>query len=63
MMALPFVRLGRHDEAAADYATAMRLWPPFPEIYYNRGDLRLSTGDEEGRSLTSATRWNWIRSW
>lgn len=26
----------------------MRLSPPFPEIYYNRGDLRLASGDREG---------------
>ena len=26
----------------------MRLSPPFPELYYNRGDLRLVTGDREG---------------
>ena len=29
-------RLDRDDEAMAEYETAMRLSPPFPELYYNR---------------------------
>ena len=41
-------RQRRYDEALADYATAMRLSPPFPEIHYNRGDLRLTLGDTDG---------------
>jgi tetratricopeptide (TPR) repeat protein len=32
----------------AEYETAMRLSPPFPELYYNRGDLRSAVGDDDG---------------
>jgi tetratricopeptide (TPR) repeat protein len=46
---------GHNDElfavAVADglaNQTAMRLSPPFAEIYYNRGDLRLGLGDRDG---------------
>jgi tetratricopeptide (TPR) repeat protein len=39
---------GSYDEALADYATAIKLSPPFHEAHYNRADLLRELGDEDG---------------
>jgi tetratricopeptide (TPR) repeat protein len=31
-------RLGRTEEAIANYERALAMSPPFPEVFYNRGD-------------------------
>jgi tetratricopeptide (TPR) repeat protein len=39
--------MGRLEEAAQDYETAIAESPPYPEPHYNRGDLAAQRGDLE----------------
>jgi tetratricopeptide (TPR) repeat protein len=41
-------RLDRNQAAIEQYETAIRLSPPFPELYYNRADARIAQGDIDG---------------
>ena len=40
-------KLGRSTEAIADLTAAISLSPPYPEPYYNRGDLLMELGEHE----------------
>jgi tetratricopeptide (TPR) repeat protein len=42
------LRLGRIDEAIADYDAAIKLYPKFPPALYGRGLARLKKGDRAG---------------